>query len=73
MQDLRIVWRNPSPHRIVRHWRMKKSEFSSGIYIVQELIAHGTTGCWASTSALEIHAGGQPLRQNERSICAVAS
>jgi len=57
MRDLMIVWRNPNPHRGTRHWRTRKSEFTMGVYIVQELIPHGTMGRWASTSALEVHKG----------------
>ena len=66
MKDLTVVWRNPNPHQCFRHWRTRKSEFSVGVYIVQELIPHGTTGRWASTAALELHKGRTPEESTDK-------
>jgi hypothetical protein len=58
MTKLEIVWRNPKPvrHHSRRHNRQRESERT--LYILQEFVADGYVGHWATVSALEMLAGG---------------
>jgi hypothetical protein len=40
---------------------MVKSEISSGFYMVQELVSHGSKQCWANVTPMEIRRGGRPV------------
>jgi hypothetical protein len=60
-RKLMIVWRNPDPARHTQRWQKLERRSGCSLYVIQELVAAGNRGYWATTSALEVLSGGRAV------------